>query len=308
MSSDFDNFWDSEPVVAEQPQQGLQLQQLRELQRLQALYGVESQPEEQEPEYEAYPELSEVERRLTLGEHYQRVMQQPLFDTTGNPNLDEIAKTVESEIYSFAQNRLAELLGMGSSKSVSNSLFSDEEASVLKQMANNILRSAKLKSAIETPQVQKPKFTAPKPEPPKAHIKRAEPAKVQPPPQRPPPTVQKPVQKQVTTPPPTKKVTKHPKGVPPADGMEIQREGRTLLVRWRGPLSEKPPKGSRNIHLNSDGYYQITFQDVTPQKVDETVYRHPTPSPSQLTAITAMRAAGSLNNIDSSSATVLSQF
>lgn len=115
-------------------------------------------------------QMSEVEKRLEMAQYYRLLLSDSLFDSPSSP---EVAERVESEIRDFVRSRMSVLVGVGTEQKKSPQLMTDDEAKLLREIANpEVIRVIKELAAklLKKPSIMdfKPKPVAaeePKPQP-----------------------------------------------------------------------------------------------------------------------------------------------
>jgi hypothetical protein len=122
--------------------------------------------------------LDDIDARLKLAQYYRTILEQPLFDSPGDP----YAHTVENEVRSFIMERMGVLVGATTPPPPAQ--FTAEEVASLKAIAKRLM------STEEEPEQAPPRPVVPAPPPPPKPqgpqvMRRSAPAMTAPPPQPP---------------------------------------------------------------------------------------------------------------------------
>lgn len=78
-------------------------------------------------------QMSEVEKRLEMAQYYRLLLNESLFE---NPSSPEVAIRVETEIRDFVRSRMSVLVGVGSEPQKAKQLMTEDEAKLLREIAN----------------------------------------------------------------------------------------------------------------------------------------------------------------------------
>jgi hypothetical protein len=132
-----------------------------QVEAIEAVYqdvGEEPTPEYIEDSFDS--EISEAERRFNKAALYKQWVSGRIFGDNDAPEVLE----VEKEFKDFARSQLRKLIGIDQEPAIVDSVFTPEEATVLKNLAAQVLRNPRLAKPKEDPKpiIKKPPVLAPR--------------------------------------------------------------------------------------------------------------------------------------------------